>query len=115
MENVTPVSTHPPIRPCCEAPSDLPVEALSLPVLHGDMPREGIEQVDVAVGVVHHLPVELTDVEHLEQTARSRALRARQRRVRRQSLADLVVDLLDLQEERIAVVGDDVPALQKAR
>src|SRR5258708_2674645 len=74
------------------------------------MAGEGIEQPEVAVGVVADLPVELPDVSGGEQAA---FLNLGPRvgyftwpaiaRPRRQSLADLVVDALDSAEERIAV------------
>lgn len=109
------MATKPPVRASVQTPSYLPVEPLALPVAHCDVAGEGVEQIDVPVGVVGGRPVELRDVNDLEQPAcLDLASLVRQlawpwdRRVGRQSLTDLVVDLLDLDEERIPVVGDDV-------
>ncbi len=46
---------------------DLGVESVALPRLHGDAPREGAQQPDVALGVVDRLPVERADVHGLEE------------------------------------------------
>jgi hypothetical protein len=45
------------------------VEAISFPVLHRDMAGEGVEQLDVSLPVVDLLPVEMTNVNQLEQSA----------------------------------------------
>jgi hypothetical protein len=42
-----------------EASADIP-ESVALPILHGDVAREGVQQVDVAIGVVDGLPVVLS-------------------------------------------------------
>lgn len=103
-----------PVRAFGQPPSYLSVEPLALPVAHCDVAGEGVEQIDVPVGVVGGLPVELRDVHDLEQPACldlaslvGQLAWPRDRGVGRQSLADLVVDLLNLGEERIPVVGDD--------
>ncbi len=60
----------PPVTPdgvvgaLAEAATDLAVEALALPVLHGDVAGEGVEQLDVAAGVVDLNPVKVLDVYH---------------------------------------------------
>src|SRR4029453_13972327 len=104
------------VRSGRETSADVAVEAVSLPVLHGDVSRERTEQVDVALGVVDGLPVVLRDIDNLEQpagldlaTVVTQLLRPWQRGIGRKGLANLVIDLLELLEERIAAIGDDVP------
>jgi hypothetical protein len=82
----------------CETSADLAVEAVALPVLHGDVARERVQQVDVAPGVVDGFPVVPRDIDDLEQPAGldlaavvSQLLRAWQRGVGRTGLADLVM------------------------
>jgi hypothetical protein len=77
--------------------------------------RERVQQVDVALRVVHRFPVVLLDVDDLEEAAGLdlvavvvQLLRPRHCGVGREGLADLVIDLLQLVEERVAVVGDHV-------
>jgi hypothetical protein len=79
------------------------------------VPGERVEQLDVLLGPVHPLPVVLPDSGHVEQPAGLdpgpvvfELPRPRADRVRRHSLADLVVDVLDLLEERIAAIGEHV-------
>jgi hypothetical protein len=79
------------------------------------VPGERAEQLDVLLGVVHPLPVVLPDPGHFEQPAGLdpgpvvfEFPRPGADRVRRHPLADLVVDLLDLLEERIAPIGEHV-------
>jgi hypothetical protein len=81
---------------------------------------ERAEQFDVLLGVVDPLPVVLADPGHLEQPAGLdpgpvvfEFPRPGANRVRRHPLADLVVDLLDLLEERIAPIGEHVPLRPK--
>src|SRR6266704_4713259 len=102
-------------RAPAKAQTDLAVEALAFPVLHGDVAGEGAEQLDVAVGVVEPFPVEVADVDYLEQAARldlsrlvGQLARAGPGAARRQPFADLVVGVLDLAEERVAAVGKHV-------
>jgi hypothetical protein len=77
--------------------------------------RERVQKVDVALDVVDGLPVVLGDVDDLEEPACldliavvGQLLRPRQCGAGREGLADLVVDFLELFEERVAVVGNDV-------
>jgi len=63
------VTTQSTVRPLCEAPPDLRVEALSLPWLHGDVARERVEQTQVLLGAVTDLPVEVANNHVLEQAA----------------------------------------------
>src|SRR6204780_2714319 len=98
-----------------QAPPDLAVEPFPLPVRHRDVPGERLEQRDIALGVVDLLPVEVPDMRDLEQPAgldlvcvHGYLARARPGAIGRQPLADLVVHLLELLEERIAVVGYQV-------
>ena len=81
------------------------------------MPGERAEQLDVRLGVVDPLPAVLADPGHLEQPAGfdpgplvGQFPRPRPGRPGRQPLADLVVDVLDLPEERIAPVGEHMRA-----
>lgn len=69
VQDTAPVPAQEPIGPACETTTDLPVQAVPLPVLHGYVPGESVEQLDVAL-VVDRLPVILGDVEHLEQPVR---------------------------------------------
>src|SRR6266702_3677157 len=66
----SPVTPGSVARAPAKAQTDLAVEALAFPVLHGDVAGEGAEQLDVAVGVVEPFPVEVADVDYLEQAAR---------------------------------------------
>lgn len=92
-----------------EATTDLAEKALPLPSSHGDVIRERAEQIDVTVGVVDGLPVVLADVDHLEP-ARALDLVAVVGQfawpgsdgIGRGPFANLVVDLLELLEERVA-------------
>ena len=78
------------------------------------------EQFDVLLGAVNPLPVVLADPGHLEQPAGLdpgpvvfEFPRPGADGVRRHPLADLLVDLLDLLEERIAPIGEHVPLRPK--
>src|SRR5215510_3314005 len=115
------VQYRPPVTPdgvagaLAEAEADLVVEALAFPVGHGDVAGKRVEQLDLTVGVVGLLPVEVPGVHHLEQAARldlSRLIRQLTRAgpdaAGWQPFADLVVDVLDLAEERVAAVGKHV-------
>ena len=104
-----------PARPQGEPPPDLAEQPLPLPLRHADVPREGAQQRDVLFGIVGTLPVVLPDGHHREQPGRldlravvGKLPRARPHGSRRQPLPDFVVDLLDLREERIAVLRQDV-------
>lgn len=61
------VQIRPPVTPdgaigaSAQVEKDLPVEALPFPVLHGDVAGERVEQLDVALGVVDSLSVEMPD------------------------------------------------------
>jgi hypothetical protein len=79
------------------------------------MPGERAEQLDVRLGVIDLLPAVLADPGHLEQPAGldpgplvGQFPRPRPGRSERQPLVDLVVDVLDLPEERIAAGGEHV-------
>ena len=94
---------------------DLPVQPASLPLGHGQVPGERGQQLDVLLGRVDALPVVLPHRRDLEQPARldlgplvGQLAGPREPRVRRQRLADLVVDVLELAEERVAAVGKHV-------
>jgi hypothetical protein len=64
-----PVAADGIVWPSAQAEAYFCVEAFALPADHGDVAGEGVEQLDVAVGVVDLLPVEVADVGHLEQAA----------------------------------------------
>jgi hypothetical protein len=79
------------------------------------VPGERVEQLDVLLGPVNPFPVVLADPGHFEQPAGLdpgpvvfEFPRPDADRVRRHPLADLLVDLLDLLEERIAPIGEHV-------
>jgi hypothetical protein len=79
------------------------------------MPGERAEQLDVLLRAIDPFPAVLADPGYLEQPAGlyflpviRKLARPGPGRAVRQSLADLLVDLLDLIEERIAPVGEHV-------
>jgi hypothetical protein len=91
------------------------VQPLPLPARHEQVVGERAEQLDVLLDVVDPFPVVLPDGGHLEQAAGLdlgpvvfEFPRPWPRRIRRLSLADLVVDVLDLFKERIAPVREHV-------
>ncbi len=109
------MTTQSTVRPLCEAPPDLRVEALSLPWLHGDVARERVEQTEVLLGAVTDLPVEVANNHVLEQAASldlgaivGDATGSQHGYARGHPLADLFIDVLDLGEERVTAFGDDV-------
>ena len=109
------MTTQSTVRPLCEAPPDLRVEALSLPWLHGDVARERVEQTEVLLGAVTDLPVEVANNHVLEQAASldlgaivGDATGSQHGYARGNPLADLFIDVLDLGEERVTAFGDDV-------
>ena len=55
VQDTAPVPVHEPVGASCETVAELPVQAVSLPALHGDMPGERVQQLDVALGVVDGL------------------------------------------------------------
>src|SRR4051794_8028639 len=58
VQPAPPVPAEPSVATGGEPPPNLAVEPLPLPILHGDVPGEGVEQVDVGVGVIDEFPVE---------------------------------------------------------
>ena len=64
-----PVAPDGVVGPPAQAQAYFAAEAFAFPAGHGDVAAEGVEQLDVAVGVVDLLPVEVADVGHLEQAA----------------------------------------------
>ena len=58
-----------PARPLRQAAPDLAVQPVPLPLIHGDMAGERVEQPDVPVGVVPEFPVEMMDGGAGEQAA----------------------------------------------
>ena len=53
MEYTAPMSAQLALRPLGQSSADLTVEAVALPVLHGNVAREGVEQVDVTLSVLN--------------------------------------------------------------
>jgi len=79
------------------------------------VPGERVEQLDVLLGPVNPIPVVLPDPGHVEQPAGLdpgpvvlEFPRPEADRARRQPFADLLVDVLDLLEERIASIRKHV-------
>src|SRR5204863_63818 len=70
VEDRSPVASHGAVRAAAQPETDLAVEPFALPALHGDVAREGVQQLDVSLGVVDALPVEVPNVPHLEQATR---------------------------------------------
>jgi hypothetical protein len=64
MCRTSPVAPDGSVRVAAHTETDLGVEPLPLPVLHGDVAGERVEQLDVAVGVVDALPVEVPGRRH---------------------------------------------------
>src|SRR5882672_8770616 len=94
---------------------DLAVETVPLPPGHVDVAGERVEQADVLLGGVPDLPVEAAHRDAGEQAA-ARYLGPLVRQVgglqegppARQALADLVVHILDLAEERVTGRGHNM-------
>jgi len=98
-----------------QPPPDLAVQPSPLPLRHGQVPGERAEQLDVLLGRVDALPIVLADRGDLKEPAGldpgpviGELAGTRLRRAGRQAFADLVVDVLDLAEERVAAVGKHV-------
>src|SRR5580704_11154015 len=115
VQDRAPVPAHRMAWALGQAVPDLPVEPVLLPLLHGDVAGERAEQRDVALRVVDPLPVEVPDSRHLEQPARldlgallPQFARAGGTLSGRLPFTDLVVDLLNLAEERVAATGKHV-------
>src|SRR5215472_2865110 len=115
VQDGAPVPPDAAIGPRRQAPPDLGVQAVTLRRRHRDVAGERIEQPDVLLRCVADLPIELLNDHDLERAAPFN-LRAQvghfsrpmEDRPGRQALADLVIDVLDLTEERVAVIGHDV-------
>ena len=98
-----------------QAPPDLAVQPAAFPLRHVQVPGERLEELDVLLGRIDPFPAVLTDRGDLEEPAGldpgplvGQLTRPRPRRAGRQPFADLVVDVLDLLEERVAAVGKGV-------
>jgi hypothetical protein len=83
---------------------------------------ERLEELDVLLGRIDPFPAVLTDRGDLEEPAGldpgpvvGQLTGPRPRRAGRQPFADLVVDVLDLFEERVAAVGKGVLGRSTAR
>jgi hypothetical protein len=101
------------VPPQREPPPDLAVQPLSFPLRHGQVPGERVEQLDVLLRLVNPLPVVVADADDLEEPARldvvlGKFAGSRAPLAGRLPRADLVVDVLDLVEERVAALGEHV-------
>jgi hypothetical protein len=93
-----------------EPPPDLAVQPVPLPFRHGQVPGERVQQLDILLRRVDAFPVVLADGGDLEQVIRfdlalGKLTGAQPVRAGRHPLTDLVVDVLDLAEERVPAVG----------
>ena len=103
------------IGPLRETLPDFFVEVVALSCLHGDVAGEGVKQSEILLGVVAQFPVEVANDNVLEEPD-SFDLAAIVGQfggswtgcVLGQTLADLVVDLLELDEEWVTAVGEHV-------
>src|SRR5439155_14412925 len=112
VEDREPVATHPGIAAPGDSRADLAVEARALRSVHGDMAREGVEQSDVLVSGVELLPDVPPHPDLVEETALldlggviGHVRRPSRRPFAVPALADRVVDVLDLGEERVEPGG----------
>src|SRR5579884_1708166 len=108
MQDRQPMTAHEPVRAVGQAPADLAVEVLALCLLHRDVPRERVQQRQVRVGVVGDLPDVAPHLHVAEVAALDDPRRVVGHLVGRRrwaglvvALADGVVDVLDLGEERV--------------
>jgi hypothetical protein len=115
VQDGTPVPAQAAAGPPGQPTADLTVQTVALPWGHGDMAGERAEQAYVRLRVVADLPVEMADGDAGEQAGLrdlgplvGQLTRPGKARARRQALADLVVDVLELAEERVAPGGDYV-------
>src|SRR5258708_5657389 len=113
LQDRPPVPAQPPVGTLCKPAPDLAVQAVTFRRGHGDVTGERVEQPDVLLGAVADFPVEVAYGHILEQAAAHDLTGivgqlARPGPVRRDPLADLVVDVLDVTEERITAIGEHV-------
>ncbi len=67
MERCAPVSRQATVGSRRKSATNFAVQSFSLPRLHRDMAGEGVEKVDVPVGVVDDFPVKLTHGDLVEK------------------------------------------------
>src|SRR5260370_42708251 len=115
MQDRPPVPAQPPVGSAGEPAPDLAIQAVTFRRVHGDMTGERVEQPDVLLGGVADLPVEMPYGHILEPPAAhdlgrvvGQLARPGPARARREPLAELVVDVLDLTEGRITAVREHV-------
>ncbi len=109
------MAQHPAVRAQRQPPPDLAVEPVPLPLCHRDVTGERVEQADILRRCVADLPAEAPQ-SHVGEQAGGLDLGGEVREclrrgvgpALRQSLTDLVVDVLDVAEERVAVRRDHV-------
>jgi RNA 2',3'-cyclic 3'-phosphodiesterase len=115
VQHRSPVTPDGRARTAGQAAADLAVEPVPLPLLHGDVAGERLQQLDVAFGVADLLPVKMPDVRDREQPARLdlggvlfQLTRAGPGVIGWQAFVDLFVDVLDPAEEGVASFGEHV-------
>ena len=122
VQRRAPVAQHRRIRATADPLPHLRVEERSLRRLHRQMPRERLEKCDVLVRRVAGLPQVAAHFNVLEEAGRLELrsligdqLRRRRRPLAVPALADRVVHVLDLGEERVEAGREGVAAFQNAR
>jgi hypothetical protein len=108
VQDRAPASAEAAAGPLAQPAPDFAVEPVALPLGHGDVAGEGVEQADVLVGGVLNFPAEAADRDIGEQAGRfylgplvGQFAGLGEMRARGQALVDLVVDALDLLEEPV--------------
>src|SRR5690242_12419679 len=115
VQHRSPVAEHPAVRALGKPAADLTVQPVALPLRHRDVPGECVEQPDVLRRGVAGLPAVAPHSHAAEQAGGldlGGVVGEIERRAKApaawQAFADLVVDVLDLTEERIPVGWDHV-------
>ena len=70
MQDRTPASPEAAVGPVGQPAPDLTVKTVALPLVHGDVAGEGVEQADVLLGGVVNFPAEAPDSDIREQAGR---------------------------------------------
>lgn len=122
VQDGAPTAAQLPAGPRREAAPDLVEQLLSALQRHRDVAGEGAQQLDICLGVVVDRPVEVLDGHDIEQPGRldlggpvGQFPGCRARRALGKTLADSVVDLLDVGEEGVPPGGKTCSAPQVAR
>src|SRR5262245_19327360 len=108
MQDCPPASPQAAAGPLGQPAPDLAVEAVALPLGHGDVAGEGVEQADVLLGRVLDFPAEAPDLDIGEQAGRfylgplaGQFAGRGEMCARGEAFVDLVVDILEFVEEPI--------------